>query len=170
MKKWLAIWVVVLACGVAWAQEAKVRIQVVWTNSTGREFSAWASLDDWEASYDGTNWVATIQHSLFGSNGVLSMGRLICQEADIEAADPYRGLLLTDPNTNKWVISIDTNGVLICEQVTFSPEMSFSNRVVKLKEHMGKYREIKAKWNSRQAVQKRLEQVEKLLGLRPLDD
>ena len=108
----IAIAIMLLFSSISYAQVARIRVQVVWTNASGREFSADAYLDDWEATWDGSSWVATIQHSLFGSNGLLTTGRIICNEVDIESTDSYHGLMLTD--SNSWKASqhiyIDTSG------------------------------------------------------------
>jgi hypothetical protein len=59
--------------------------------------------------------------------GIISGGRIVAQGVDIEATTPDTGYILTDANTNKWLVTI-ADGEVIGVQISASPEISMEER------------------------------------------
>lgn len=70
MKKLIIALILIAGISSGEEQQASVRVQVVYTNETGREISKYVNLVGWSASWDGTNWTAIVEEAYFGSNSI----------------------------------------------------------------------------------------------------
>ena len=129
MKRYFALFFILVLVVSAIAEELQMRVFAVYN---GKQISI--EPPGWTLNYDGTNWQAIMTSAQLGTNGLETSGRVKCQEADVETADPNRGLILTDSTTNKWVVIVDTNGTLSTVKITSSPEISFAERQKRIKE------------------------------------
>ena len=98
----------------------------------------------------------------------------IWSDGDVEVAGDTRGLLLksmstNNATTNTWLYVPDDAGRLMQVLVAQSPMIPYTQRVARVQEKIDRRRKTRKNWNGNGQLQARLEQIEKLLGLRPLD-
>lgn len=108
------------------------RIRVLCSDGLARS----VDVQGWTIEYNESNYTGSAIALGVGSNGIVTSGRIVCNGADIEASSPYRGLILCNTNSQKYIIGIDDNGALYTELISSSPEISFSNRVDKINEKL----------------------------------
>ena len=99
----------------------------------------------------------------------------IWSDGDVEITGDTRGLLLKSTSTNNlttntWLYVPDEDGRIIQVLVAESPMIPHTQRVARVKARLAKRRKTRKNWNGNGQLRARLEQIEKLLGLRPLDE
>jgi len=67
-----------------------------------------------------------------GDGGMHSDGRGIFDGVDVEATEPNTGMILTDTNSHRWLVWVDEAGIVQATVISSSPEVSFSNRIIRM--------------------------------------
>jgi hypothetical protein len=135
MKKLIVLFMLLAVPAMAQMETGVVtRIKIL--SPQGKELTV--ELQGWTIAYDLNTFEGEVVGLTVGTNGIVTAGRIVANEADIEAKDPYRGLILHATNDTAYVISVDTNGALFTTLISTSPEIPYSNRVAKIKDHLGR--------------------------------
>lgn len=159
-----------LAPAVLAETNAQIRVQIAWTNAEGKVEAKTATLQGWKATWDGSNWNASIKLARFGTNvsagtnGSVFAG-IVADRVDIDCTDPYKGLRCRDTNGTAWVLAVTTNGIFFGVQDSGSPQYPLTNRVAKIDQQSSKREKAQNDKPPQGQLQKRIERIEKVLGL-----
>lgn len=103
-------------------------------------------------------------------DGAPQGGKSMVKKADVYVVDAGYGVQYTATNNVTWLHWIDEAGTPQTTQISASPEIPLEERSRLMDEKRSRVNKTRSKWDGQGQIQNRLEQVEKLLGLRPLDE
>jgi len=96
-------------------------------------------------------------------------GKARFRNNDILFETPNYGVVYTTTNSQQWLTWIDGDGLLQTTQVAASPEISFEERVSRMRTEERRRQNTRGRWNANGQLQQRIEVIEQLLGLRELE-
>lgn len=116
----------------------------------------------------GTNTAVRMNQLEIMTGGARVKGRQILNQSDLEFDDANYGMILINTNGQKWLLSVDNNGILFTTQIASSPEISFDVRTNNL--HRARIRRAllrqRSLTNETEITTNRLMLIEQYLGLR----